>query len=395
MRDSFHQTIELLRNLEIFIWWNKYMHIFNNEKRIGIRLQPGVIIGLAFLITACASVALPLSYNPTALPQEKEIVFCDYPDDLPQTVLDEFTAETGIQVNYQAYAGLEEAIQMVKGRENCDVIAIGNDYILELSRDGYLAKLNKTNLPNLKNISANFRDMIYDPQNFYTVPYIWGTTGLLFRSDLVQMTHWSDLWNLKIQGQIGLWRSEPRDVIGIALKSLGFSVNSEKPSEVNAAVDRLIELGSRVVFLDDEKQDFAAQYLKEGKVVMAMGWAPDAIQGRKANPAIRYIIPEEGSLVWGFNFVIPSTTSSQRDAEMFLDFILRPQISANITNYNSYATSNQAAFAYINPETLNDPVIFPPNEALKKTEICLALSPEGEKLYAKSWMRFLDSFKAP
>jgi spermidine/putrescine transport system substrate-binding protein len=395
MGNSFHQTIERLRNLGIFFRWNREMQIHIYERRTGMGNNKYVITALILLITACVPVAFPVSSTSTSLPQAQEIVFCDYPDDLPQTVLDWFSAETGIKVNYQAYAGGEEAIQMIKEKKNCDVITIGNDYIMELSQAGLLLELNKANLPNLKNISANFRDMVYDPQNLYTVPYIWGTTGLLFRSDLVQAARWSDLWDPRFQGKIGLWRSEPRDVIGITLKSIGFSVNSENPAEVNAAIDHLIELGPRVIFLDDDNQNSPAPYLKDGKIVMAIGWAGDAIRGRKANPAIRYIIPEEGSLVWGYNFVIPASSLKQEAAEKFLNYILRPEITAEITNSNFYANANQAAFSYIKPEILQDPVIFPSNDLLKKTEICLPLSPEGEKLYDLAWKRFLKTHPKP
>jgi spermidine/putrescine transport system substrate-binding protein len=381
-----HQMMKLFRNLG---------NLLKSGKLTSLGLISGTAICMLGLVTSCTPSRPTLLPTPSLQPPSKEIVFCDYADDLPTTVLDGFTAETGIQIHYQAYDGMDEAVQMVKTKTNCDVIAIGNDFILELSQAGLLAKLNKTNIPNIKNLSPNFREMAYDPKNSYSVPYNWGTSGLLFRSDLIQVTGWKDLWNPKFKGKIGLWRGEPRDEIGLALKSLGFSANSEKPSEVNAAVDRLIELGSRVLFLDDENQAFATDYLKEGKIVMALGWAADAIQSQEANPAIRYILPDEGAMLWGDNFVIPATSPHQEIAEKYLNYILRPEISAQIANLNSYATANQAALALIKPEILNNPVVFPSNEALKKAEIFMPLSPEGEKLYHEAWARFLNTHKKP
>ncbi len=324
-----------------------------------------------------------------------ELVVCDYPDDLPQAILEGFHAETGIRVRYQAYSGMDEAIQMLKQSKTCDLITLSNDYILEYSQAGLLAKLNKSNLPNIKNISPNFRDMVYDPQNLYTVPYHWGTTGLVYRSDLVQVTRWSDLWNPEIQGRVGLWREEPRDGIGLELKSLGFSVNSEDPEQVNAAVDRLVALGSRVVFLDDENQSFSADYLNAGKIVIALGWAGDATLGRKLNPAIRYLLPEDGAMLWGDNFIIPASSKNQAAAEKLLNYILRPESTAKIVNYNSYATANQAALQFITPDILNNPVIFPSEEDIRKAEICLPLTVQGEKLYKQAWGRFLAAHPPP
>jgi spermidine/putrescine-binding protein len=161
--------------------------------------------------------------------------------------------------------------------------------------------------------------------------------------------------------------------------------------EVNAAVDHLIELKPRIVLLDDFDQTLAADYLNEGKVVMALGYAGDAIQAREVNPSIRYILPDEGPLLWGENFVIPAGKPNQYTAEVFLDYLLRPRVSAEIANLNSYATPNQAALEFIKPEILNDPVIFPPNNTLHKAEIILQLSPTGQKLYDEAWERFLNT----
>jgi spermidine/putrescine transport system substrate-binding protein len=355
-----------------------------------ISLSIIVLLNMAWL-AACSSSQPPRLPSLPSPVLAKELVFCDYVDDLPQEVLNGFTAETGVEVRYQTFESMEEAVEFIETKKNCDVVNLDNRFVFQLSQAGQLAKLNRANLPNLKNISANFRDMVYDPQNLYTVPYNWGTTGLLFRSDLVQAARWSDFWNPVHQGKIGLWRGEPRDGIGLALKALGFSANSEEPSEVRAAVDHLIELNPRIVLLDDAGQAFADDYLNEGTVMMALGWAADAIRGRAANPAIQYCLPAEGALLWGENFVIPVSSPNQATVETFLNYVLRPRVSAQIVNLNSYATPNQAAFTFINPDILHDPMIFPPNETLINAEIILPLSTAGEKLYAEEWSRFLDS----
>ena len=121
---------------------------------------------------------------------------------------------------------------------------------------------------------------------------------------------------------------------------------------------------------------------------MTMGWADEVLRGREENEAITYILPKEGTLLWGDNFVIPANSPNQYTAELFLDFVLRPEIGAQITNENFYAIPNEAAFPFIDSEILNDPVIFPPNEDLTNAEITLPLSLEGEKLYTEIWERF-------
>jgi spermidine/putrescine transport system substrate-binding protein len=343
------------------------------------------------LLTACSTPLIfsPSLPTPTSLPNE--IILCNYPEDIPQSVLEGFTAQTKIKVLYQSFDGMNDAVQTIRQGTDCDVTIIGNDFISELSQAGLLAKLNKSNLPNIKYLAPNFRDMMYDPQNNFSIPYNWGTSGLLYRSDLVQVTHWSDLWKPALPGKIGLWRAEIRDTIGLSLKSLGYSANSEHPEQINQAVERLIKLSPKAIFLDDEDQPSAAKYLAEGKVVIALGWAADAVQSRKIDPAIRYILPQEGAMLWGDNFVIPSSSSNSAGAEILINYFLRPEVSAQIANQNGYATTNQAALSLIPPEILNDPIVYPPNETLKKAEVFLPLSPQGRTLYESGWARFLES----
>jgi spermidine/putrescine transport system substrate-binding protein len=342
-------------------------------------------------LAACSTPQLSPVPTVTPAPLAQELTFCDYIDDLPQPVLDAFTAETGIQIRYRTFESMEEAIVLIGQGNACDVVNLDVRYTEKMIQAGSLAKLNKANLPNLKNISADFRDMAYDPHNDYTIPYNWGTSGLLVRSDLVSAAHWSDLWNPEFTGKIGIWRGEPRDGIGLALIALGYSVNSENPMEINAAVDHLIELGPRVVFLDDEDQVYAADYLNEGKISMSLGWAADAIEGRRLNPDIHYILPEEGAMMWGENFVIPVGSLNPRTAEVLINYFLQPKVSAQITNLSFYATPNQAARDYILPEILNDPLIFPSNAILQKTEILLPISAEGQKIFDEAWARFLEA----
>jgi spermidine/putrescine transport system substrate-binding protein len=362
--------------------------------KLFLRFGSAMVFLIIVLLSACSPASPGQVPTLTQTETTRELVLCNSEEDMPQAILDDFTAETGIKIRVEYIISMEAVAENIKTENTCDFANLDSRFILEFSEAGFLAKLNKENLPNIKNISANFRDLVFDPQNRYTVPYNWGTTGLLFRSDLVQATRWSDLWNPKIEGKIGLWRGQPRDAIALALKSLGFSANSEKAEEVNAAVDRLIELKSRIVLLDDFDQVFSAEYLKEGKVILAMGWAADAIEGRAADSSIRYILPAEGGMLWGQYFVIPAGKPSQDDSESFLNYILRPEVSAKITNLGSYATPNQAAQAYIKPELLNDPAIFPSNESIQMAEIELPLSSAGQELHDEAWERFLNAMDA-
>jgi len=183
-------------------------------------------------------------------------------------------------------------------------------------------------------------------------------------------------------------RDTPREIISLTLKSLGFSANSEDPDELELALERLLELPPSTVIVEGYAED-AVPLLVEGEVILLVGWAEDVMTSREENLAVDYVSPEEGFLLWGDNFVIPANSSHQDTAQLFIDFLLRPDISAQITNENYYATPNEAAYAFIDPEILNDPVIFPTITELRTAEVLLPLSPEGEQRFAQIWERFL------
>lgn len=320
----------------------------------------------------------------------REMTFYDWAGDMPQSVLDAFAGEYGVKVNYVSYESQEEAIANLRAGRVYDVVVMESRVVPTLAQEGLLAELDHANLPNMKNIAANFRDLTYDPGNRYCIPFNWGTTGLVVRIDQVAepVTRWSDLWDPRYAGRVGLWMGVPRDVMALTLKSLGYSANSENPAELEAALLRLNELKPNMLRLEDFDPVTSAEAMSSGRVVLSMGYAADVLAGREKNDAIRYVLPAEGPLLWGDNFVIPANSPNKHTAEVFLNFLLRGEISARIANANRYASPNEAARPFIDPAILGDPVVFPPNQDLKKAEIVLPLSPAGEKLHAEIWARF-------
>ena len=341
------------------------------------------------LLTACDSPSPPPAA--TALALATELVFYDWADDMPQSVLDDFTREYGVRVAYRTYESAEEAFDSLQAGQVYDLAVIESRLVPRLVREGLVAELDHRNLPNFKNLAANFRDLAYDPGNRHSVPFNWGTTGLVVRTDLVAepVTRWTDLWDPRYAGLAGLWLEMRRDVIALTLKSLGYSANSEHPEELEAALARLRALKPHVVRLEDVDPVDSAEALSSGKVVIAMGFARDVLEGRKRNPDIGYVMPRDGALFWGDNFVIPAKSADKYTAEALVDFLLRPDISARIANENRYATPNEAALPLIDPAIRKDPVVFPSSEDMQRSELVLPLSPEGERRYEDLWERFL------
>lgn len=342
------------------------------------------------LVTSCAAPPSTTS-SPTPPQPAKELTIYNWEGGLPQAILDAFTEEYGVAINYQSFVNSEEAVANVKAGNVYDVVMMDSTYIAELLTSGRLTELNPSNVPNLRNISANFRDLIYDPGNRYSVPYSWGTTGLVVRSDLFgkSVSSWNDLWEGEI-GQVGIW-DDPRSMISLTLCQLGYSVNSDKPEELEAALERLLELKQRAVFLEQFDPWTSAPVLDSGQITIALGWAYDALAGQELNSAIDYVIPQEGTLLWLETMVIPANSPNQYTAELFINFMLRPEITGQFVNEMYYAVANDPAEEFIDPAILSNPIVYPTNDMLANAELLLPLSNETQQLYDEIWKRYMDA----
>jgi spermidine/putrescine transport system substrate-binding protein len=339
------------------------------------------------LLTACGDADTPAKTTTPAL--AKELIFLSWAEDLPESIMGEFTKEYGVRVIYQSYETTEEAVAHLRAGQVYDVAVIDSPYIPELAAEGLLAVIDYRNVPNFKHISPNFRDLAYDPGNRYSVTYNWGLTGLLARADLIEhpVTGWSDLWNPRYAGRVLVF-DLPNYLLGIALQSLGSSINSEEPAELEAALERLLALKANArtsgYVVPDSDDLFAS-----GEIVMMYGWAGDVLRARARGLDVDYVLPVEGGIQWADNFVIPASSPNKYTAEAFIDFLLRPEISARIVNEQHYATANEAAYPLINPEIRNDPVIFPPIEDMRRAEVYMPSSPAGKTLHDDVWQRYM------
>jgi spermidine/putrescine transport system substrate-binding protein len=350
------------------------------------RLFSAVLCVIVVLATACNGNS---TESPATPALANEITLYNWIDYLPQSVMDAFTEEYGITINYVYYESQEEAVQNIRAGKTYDLVVLPPELIPGLYNEGYLAPIDYSNVLNFKNVSPNFRDLAFDPGNKYSIPFHWGTTGLIYRKDLVhkEITSWSDLWGPEFEGQVGIWPIL-RAVIPITLKSLGYPANSEDPAHLQMALEKMLEL-RKTSFLLSNASSSIVPVLAEGEAVIGYGWAYDALIIEDL--PILYTIPEEGSILWSDHFVIPANSTNKQTAELFLDFLLRPEISGQIINESYYPMANDAAVPFISPEIINNPIIFPPSDVIENSEIILSLSPEGLKLYEDIWQQFMDA----
>ncbi len=345
---------------------------------------------LTVFLFACTAAPTSSSSSTTEAPA-KEIVLYNWPDYMPQSVLDKFEKEYGTKVIAHTYNSQEEAVEKISNGEiQYDIAVIEYDILPLLVSRSLLAEVNHRNIPNFENVSASFRDLSVDPGNRYSVPYNWGTSGLIVRSDLTDspITRWSDLWDPRYAGKIAL-REQPTELISIALLSLGYPLNSENPAQLEAALERLLELKKSAIFITSDVREMV-DTLKSGEIIILQGWNGDALMAREEIPDIQYVLPAEGTMLWSDTFVISAESRNQYTAEVFIDFVLRPEISAEIAETYYYPSANEAAGQFIDPDILNDPIAYPPVEYLTANCFYEPLSENGKKLYDDMWERFLE-----
>ena len=342
-----------------------------------------VLLGLA----ACEREA---PQPPAPAQADTELTFASMADDAAPAVLPSFTAQHGVKVKTVSYETPEEAVQALRQGETWDLVVLEPQFLPALIAEGLLAEIDYRNVPNAKHVSDDFRDLSYDPGNRYSVPYSFGTTGLVVRTDLVPwVRRWSDLWDPRLAGRIAV-REQMRELIAIALLSLGHPSNSEDPRHLDAVLARLIQLGGAAAFVGPEAAE-AVPGLLSGHYVVLQGWAEDYRTALAGHPSIAYVLPEEGTLLWYDVFAVPSRSRQPREAERLIDYLLQPEVSARIANANGYASSNAAARLLVDQEVRDDPVVYPPVEQLRRAHFYSPLSPAGEDAYARIWKRFKDS----
>ena len=229
----------------------------------------------------------------------------------------------------------------------------------------------------------DFLNPVYDKTNEYSVPYMWGTLGILYNKKMVKepVDSWDILWNPKYKGNIMMFDSV-RDTMGVALKKLGYSINSTDPKQINEAKDALIKQKDLVLaYVNDEGKD---RLLGE-EVAMGMIYSGDAVNLISQNPNLAYVVPKEGSNKWVDAMCIPKTAQNKKEAEIFINFLLDPENAKVNTEYIGYSTPNKGALKLLDKSITENPVAYPSQEVLSKCETFIDLG-ETIKLYDRAWI---------
>lgn len=306
-------------------------------------------------------------------------------DYIDESLIEVFEEQTGIDVQYSTYDTNEMMYQKVKSGSTKYDIVVPSDYMVsKMIKEGMLEKIDFNNIPNMKNIDEKFLNPEYDPENEYSVPYMWGTVGIAYNTKYVDeedIGSWDILWNPKYKGKIMVFDSV-RDTLGAALIKLGYSMNTTNQKEIDEAKEILI----------DQKQYALAYVNDEGKdrmvgedAYIGMFYSGDYPLMSEENPDIDFFVPEEGSNKWVDAMCIPTTCENKKEAEMFINFMLDPEIAKINTEYIGYSTPNKACMELLDEEITSDEDAYPSDELLNKCETFIDLG-DAIEMYDKAWI---------
>jgi len=304
-------------------------------------------------------------------------------DYIDESVIEEFEKRYNIRVEYDTFANNEEMYVKIKGGGSDYDVAFPSDYMIErMIKEDLLEKIDLNNIPNYKYIDDRFKNLAYDPNNEYSVPYMWGTVGIIYNKKMVDepVDSWRILWNEKYKKQIFMLDSS-RDSIGITLKMLGYSLNTRNIDELEEAKEMLIKQRPLVLsYVGDEVKDS----MIAGQAALAVVWSGDAIFMKRENPDLEYVIPKEGSNLWFDGMVILKGTKNKKEAEMFINFMCEPEIAFKNADYIGYSTPNTEAKKMLDPQILNDRASYPLDEDIKNCEVFEAIT-DVVKEYDRIW----------
>lgn len=315
---------------------------------------------------------------------EKVYVY-NWTEYIPATVLSQFTEETGIEVIYSTYDSNETMYAKLKliQKDGYDVVLPSTYFVNKMGHENMLQPLDRSLLPNMKDLDPNILDKDYDKGNQYSIPYMWGSTGIGINSDnipIAEITSWKDLWNPKFKGSL-LLQDDMREVFHMALKINGHSSNTTDPKEIEEAYLLLKELMPNVLLFNSDSPRLP--YLA-GEVSLGMIWNGEAWMAEQENQAIHYIYPREGVNLWVDSFVIPKSARNIGNAHAFINFMMKPEIAKICVEENGYATPVLTALPLLDPEVRNSKTVFPDQDMIAagefQTDVGAAL-----QIYQQYW----------
>lgn len=328
--------------------------------------------------------------------ESNELFVYNWGEYIDEDVISQFEEETGIKVVYDLFETNEEMYPVIEaGAVNYDVVCPSDYMIQKMRENDLLAELNFDNIPNADQIDPAYMEMsrTFDPENKYSVPYCWGTVGILYNTKRLEElgveppTSWEDLWDERLSGEI-LMQDSVRDAFMVALKKDGYSMNSTSEEELELAKQDLIDQKPLVqAYVIDQVRDkmiggeAAVGVIYSGEML----YIQEEVENLGLDYNLEYVLPEEGTNLWLDSWVIPKNARNKENAEKWIDFLCRPEIAKANFEYITYPTPNKGALELLDEDVRNNKSVFPDMDSLTNSEVYMYLGDDVDAIYNNLW----------
>lgn len=315
----------------------------------------------------------------------EEIYFFNYGENIDKETIKEFQKEYGIKVNVDTFDDMETMYQKISsGGVKYDVVLVSDALMPRMINENLVQELNKDNIPNISQMDDEYLDLTIDPGNKFSVPYMFGTVGLIYDTNVVteEVDSWDILWDEKYKDKIFMFDTY-RDTMGAALKKLGYSLNSTNEKEIEEAKQLLLEQRSLVNPIYGV--DNGTEMIPAGETAINMIWSGEGLNLQAENPNLVYVVPKEGANFWIDSLCIPQNATNVSAAEKFINFVSDKESALRIADEIGYTTPNREARLEQPEEVRNNPNAYMPTEIMDRCEIYQDFNLDVKKMYDYAW----------
>lgn len=345
------------------------------------------VAGVVAIILILFCLAFYLQKSSSSGSQSDKLVIYNWGDYIDPELLTKFTKETGIKVQYETFDSNEAMYTKIKQGGTTYDIAVPSDYMIDkMIKENLLVKLDKSQISGLDNIGDEFLGLSFDPKNDYSIPYFWGTVGIVYNTTMVKQApeHWKDLWREEYRNDIMLVDGA-REIMGLGLNTLGYSLNTKNYERLEEVEQKLNSLTPNIkAIVGDEMKG----YMIQGDAAIGVTFSGEASEMLSSNEDLRYVVPSEGSNLWFDNLVIPKTVKHKKEAYAFISFMMEPKNAAQNAEYIGYATPNKAAKALLPDDIKNDKAFYPSEKTIANLEVYDNLGEKWLGIYNDLYLQF-------
>jgi putrescine transport system substrate-binding protein len=363
-------------------------------------------IAIVFGLGACGKKEDTAATAGTAGAEEKVLNLYIWNDYLAEDTIENFEKETGIKVSVSNYGSNEELdAKLAAGNTGYDIVVPSASFYERQIQSGMYQKLDKSKLPNLVNMDPEIQERLalQDPNNDYAVLHMWGTTGIGYNPEKIKAANPNaplDSWKLVFDPEIAksfqkcgiAVLDSATEMFSMVLAYLGKDPNSQNPDDLNAAGEAMMKIRPFLRYIDTQRM---ITDLANGDICLAVGYSGDILQARdraaenNTGNTVQYVIPKEGSIIWFDSYLIPADAPHPNNAHTFINYMLRPEVIAAVSNFTNYANGNAKATELVDENVRNDPGVYPPPEVRAKLAPDLTDSEETTRLMTRMWQRFM------